>query len=212
MFCLVLFTSQPLHAYTIVIEGDRIYTTVQSVVYKVYEGDVSGDPNDADLDKMTVFEFGVIGKIWNDNQDIVTLAYGECDSGATIVPKFDNFVYYNKLMEIQTSTCSNDMSISIIPELNEFAALGFVYLDDTSFSSLPKGEYDISFQIEGVPQENHGHSLLVNDENGLNLINDPVPKGWGIDTQVSFDLDFPYLILVINLFAIPIIGRFRNKI
>ena len=123
---------------------------------------------------------------------------------------FNKFMRDFKVEFKRSATVLNAHSIS--PQLNNFAALGYVYLDVNFISTLPKGEYDISFQIEGIPFENHGHSILTVTNTGNSLLNNPDPKGWGIDTGVSFDLNFPSLFLLVNLFSIPIIRRLRSKI
>ena len=106
MLCLFLVFSQPLHAYTISAEGDKIYTAVQSVIIKTYDGDVSGDPNDGDSNKMTVFEFEVFGKIWSDLLENAIIYYGNCDTSAIILPSFDNSNLINRVLEVQSETCS----------------------------------------------------------------------------------------------------------
>ncbi len=209
MCCMVLlFVSHSVNGYTISSGGEEIYTIINSVIYQSYSIEEEGS-------SLFVIEFELYGKIWSDLIKNTTLTFHECDLAGKIVPLFDNIAVNNFVVDISPidpEFCPSGSPIIITPELNNFVGEGYLIFDTTLITVIPDGIYDLSFQIQGIPSENNGHSDLIISPNADDRIDqEPYPQGWGIETKVSFDLNFPYYILISSIIIISVIRRSVNK-
>lgn len=208
MFCMVLFLSHTVNGYTVSSGGEGIYSIINSVIYQSY-------PVETEESSFFVIEFDIYGEIWSDLSENTTLTFRECDFAGKIVPLFNNVADNNLLVAnspYDPGFCPSGSPIIITPELNNFVGKAYLFFD-IIITALPNGIYDLSFQIQGIPSDNIGHSDLIISSTAEDTIDQgATPQGWGIDTEVSFDLNFPNFILISTFIIISIMRRSVNRI